>query len=101
MSENGPREGTKDLPRRDPESGQRSIEPGSPSGRAYELHARQERRRREALLDLSRDGLSPEQIVARYGRDHPFERAVTLAEVRTVLTPADSSGVRRPRSRSE
>jgi hypothetical protein len=88
MSENGPREGTKDLPRRDPASGQRSLDPDSPAGRAYQAHSRLERRRREILRDLAREGLTPEEIVVRYARDHPSERPVTLTEVVAVLTMA-------------
>ncbi|HTW40170.1 MAG TPA: hypothetical protein VMF04_04865 [Thermoplasmata archaeon] len=91
MSENGPREGTKDLPRRDPESGLRSVEADSASGRAYDLHAREERRRRDSLRDLIAQGLSPEEIVTRYGRDHPLERAVTVSEVQAAVDRTDPS----------
>jgi hypothetical protein len=85
MSENGPREGTKDLPRRDPESGHRTVEPGSPSGRAYRLHARQERERLDSIRELGALGLAAEEIAARYEQDHPLERELTAGEVRAIL----------------
>jgi hypothetical protein len=81
MSENGPREGTKDLPRRDPESGHRSIEPDSPSGLAYARHSREAHRRRLEIRDLVGQGLSPLEVGARYRQDHPAERPVTIDEV--------------------
>jgi hypothetical protein len=84
VSENGPREGTKDLPRRNPESGQRSVDPNSPSGRAYRRLARSEQRRRTEIAELVRAGLSFDAIVARYAQDHPAEREVTADEVRSA-----------------
>jgi hypothetical protein len=81
MSENGPREGTKDLPRRDPESGRRSVEPDSASGQAYAKSARDEQRRRLEIRALAEQGLSGREVAASYERDHPSERAVTEEEV--------------------
>ena len=85
MSENGPREGTRDLPRRDPEAGARSIESDSPAGRAYDTHAREESRRRQEILALSHEGVSREEIPGRFARDHPAERPLSRAEVDEVL----------------
>ena len=81
MSENGPREGTRDLPRRSPDSGQRSVDPQSPSGLAYDRLARRERRRREEIRLLLRSGLSVEAVAERYAHEHPLERDVTQEEV--------------------
>ena len=86
MSENGPREGTRDLPRRDPDAGHRSVAPGSPSGVAYASLAKRVRRRREEVLALHRSGLSFEAVATRYNRDHPLERAMTAEEVRLAVS---------------
>ncbi|MGP8071669.1 MAG: hypothetical protein ACLPZM_00860 [Thermoplasmata archaeon] len=84
MSENGPREGTRDLPRRSPDAGHRAVDPHSPSGVAYDRLARRERRRREEIRQLVLTGLSFETIVARYAQEHPLERDVTREEVRAI-----------------
>jgi len=84
MSENGPREGTRDLPRRSPEAGHRAVDPRSPSGIAYDRLARRERRRREEIRQLIRSGLQFEAIAERYAQDHPLERDVTRAEVKAA-----------------
>ncbi len=87
MSENGPREGTRDLPRRHPEAGHRVVDRNSPSGVAYDRLARRERRRREEILQLVRAGLSFEAIATRYASDHPLERDVTREEVSVAQRP--------------
>jgi hypothetical protein len=84
MSENGPREGTRDLPKRDRDAGHRAIEPGTPAGEAYAALGRAARRRREALLDLVRQGLSASRIAEVYRVDHPLEPVVTHDEVRAL-----------------
>ncbi|MGA8664528.1 MAG: hypothetical protein WB809_05635 [Thermoplasmata archaeon] len=84
MSENGPREGTRDLPRRSPEAGHRAVDPHSPTGIAYDRLARRQRRRLAEILGMVRSGLSFEVIVAQYGRDHPIERDVTEEEFRAA-----------------
>jgi hypothetical protein len=86
VSENGPREGTKDLPRRNPEAGHRSADANSPSGRAYARLARSERRRRTEILSLLEAGLSPEMVRDRYAREHPAEREVTMDEIRALTS---------------
>ncbi|HXW67282.1 MAG TPA: hypothetical protein VEL82_05360 [Thermoplasmata archaeon] len=91
MSENGPREGTRDLPRRDPDSGRRAVEASSPAGHAYEVHARQEHRRARDILRLAEEGLSPEAIVIRYGQDHPAERPATVDEVLELVGRSDAA----------
>jgi hypothetical protein len=85
MSENGPREGTKDLPRRPPDAAHRSVDPDSPSGRAYARLGRQEARRRSELAELLRGGLSAEATAARYGHDHPLEREVSPDELAALV----------------
>src|SRR5208282_2072553 len=46
MSENGPREGTKDLPRSGPDAGRRAVDGGSAAGAVYQSISRRARRRR-------------------------------------------------------
>lgn len=84
MSENGPREGTKDLPRRHPEAGHRSVDPDSPAGLAYARLARAEARRREEIRELQDHGLSGAALIAEYGRRHPMERPVSPDEIRSA-----------------
>jgi hypothetical protein len=92
MSENGPREGTRDLPRRDPDAGHRSVDPNSPSGVAYARLARRDQRRRAEIRALVDSGLSVEEVAARYAREHPLEREVTTDEVRAAHRPREESG---------
>jgi hypothetical protein len=91
VSENGPREGTKDLPRRPPEAGHRGVDPDSTTGIAYSRLARTEKRRRDELEELARSGLPFHEIASRYAASHPLERDVTPEEIGTLD--------RRPRSR--
>ncbi len=85
MSENGPREGTRDLPKRDRDAGYRAIDPGTPAGTAYAALGRAARRRREELLDLVRQGLSSPRIVEIYRVAHPLEPVVTSDEIRALV----------------
>ncbi len=84
MSENGPREGTRDLPRRDRDAGHRTIDPGSPAGVAYAALGRSARRRREELRELVREGNPLPRVVELYRTAHPLEPAVTRAEIRAL-----------------
>ncbi|HXY47300.1 MAG TPA: hypothetical protein VEK13_05340 [Thermoplasmata archaeon] len=85
MSENGPREGTQDLPRRDRDVGHRAVGPGTPAGAAYASLGRAARRRREELLGLIQQGLSVPAVSARYRREHPLEPEVTPDEIHALL----------------
>lgn len=84
MSENGPREGTRDLPRRDREAGHRAVEPGTPAGRAYAALGQAARRRRDELLELLGQGVPAPRIVELYQTAHPLEPAVTTNEIRAL-----------------
>ena len=94
VSENGPREGTRDLPKRDADAGRRAVDERSPAGRAYRTHDRAERQRDGELDALASEGLSENEIVSRYGQSHPFERAVTHEEVERALDRARARSVR-------
>ncbi len=85
VSENGPREGTRDLPKRDADSGRRGVDEQSLAGRAYRAHDRAERQRDGELDELAAEGLSEHEILVRYQQSHPYERVVTLEEVRRAL----------------
>ena len=84
VSENGPREGTRDLPQRDRDAGHRAVDPTSPAGRTYAAIGRAARRRREELLELARQGLSVQRVVELYQLAHPLEPKVTTEEVRAL-----------------
>jgi hypothetical protein len=96
MSENGPREGTRDLPRSGPESGRRAVDQDSASGAAYQAISRRAVRRRQEILMLVHSGLSVEGAAAAYTRDHPLEKEVTPSEVAVVVasrkSPPTSAG---------
>lgn len=85
MSENGPREGTRDLPKRDREAGHRAVDPATPAGKAYAALSRAARRRREELFELVHQGLSAERIVEVYQGAHPLEPTVTVGEIRALV----------------
>jgi hypothetical protein len=88
MSENGPREGTRDLPRRDPEAGYRTPDENSVAGAAYRSHARSLRRRRSELLALAVAGGTPSSIAAEYQASHPLEAPVSAEEIRRATDAA-------------
>jgi len=88
MSENGPREGTRDLPRRDPEAGFRAPDENSSAGLAYRRLADSLRRRRAELRALAAAGGTTESIVADYRSSHPLETPVSQREVETALRDA-------------
>jgi hypothetical protein len=85
MSENGPREGTRDLPRSGPDAGRRAVDRDSASGAAYQAIARRARRRQQEIIALVRTGLSFESAAESYNRDHPLERGVTTPEVEAAI----------------
>jgi hypothetical protein len=91
VSENGPREGTRDLPRPGPETGRRAVEEDSPAGVAYGTLSRALRRRRAELVALSREGTDPAEVARRYGREHPLEKPVTMDEIESALAGAAAS----------
>jgi len=84
MSENGPREGTRDLPKRDRDAGARAVDPGSPAGLAYAALRRATRRRQEELIELLDQGLTPQRAAEQYAAHHPLEPTVTTDEVRAL-----------------
>jgi hypothetical protein len=98
MSENGPREGTRDLPRRDPDAGRRSVDEDSLTGAAYGSNARQQRRRATEIRALALEGETPDRIAARYTRDHPQEHPATAEEVAHILGGTTSH---RPRANDD
>ncbi len=99
MSENGPREGTRDLPRSGPEAGRRAVDQDSASGAAYQAISRRAARRRQEILTLVRSGLSIEGAARAYTRDHPLEKEVTASEVAVVVasTKTASAAAGHPR----
>jgi hypothetical protein len=88
VSENGPREGTRDLPRPGPEAGRRSVDEGSPAGVAYAALSRSLRRRRAELAALMEAGGTPSSVANSYRADHPLEPAVTLDEINAAVAEA-------------
>jgi hypothetical protein len=98
MSENGPREGTRDLPRPGPDSGRRSVEPDSPAGVAYATLSRSLRRRRAELVDFLEAGRTPTEAARAYEADHPLEAAVSREELAIAAAEVERQSVRPPRS---
>ena len=84
MSENGPREGTRDLPKRDREGGHRAVEPETPAGMAYASLGRAARRRREELRELIQHGFTAPRVAELYRIAHPLEPPVTADEIRAL-----------------
>ena len=95
MSENGPREGTRDLPRRNPEAGYRGVDENSAAGLAYRRLAQSLRRRRDALRALAAAGGSPASIAADYEAAHPLEAPVSAEEIRAALEAIRPVGAQR------
>ena len=94
MSENGPREGTRDLPRPGAEAGRRAVDERSAAHAVYRSLARRAAQRRDDLVALLRSGLTPERAAARYTRDHPLEPEATVSEV-TALQGSNGTRGRR------
>ena len=95
MSENGPREGTRDLPRPGPEAGRRNIDKDSATGVAYGTLSRSLRRRRAELVALVRAGGTASTLASSYRAEHPLEPEVTPGEVKAALAEAKGTD-RRP-----
>lgn len=94
MSENGPREGTRDLPRPGPDAGRRAIEEDSHAGVAYGTLSRSLRRRRAELVALMDAGGTPSSVATAYQAEHPLEPAVTAEEIEVALGEARGAGAR-------
>jgi hypothetical protein len=92
MSENGPREGFRDLPRSGRETGARAVEPDSPAGLAYRALSKSLRRRRAELVALVEAGEKAENVAKSYEAAHPLEPAVTVGEVDAAVAEVRSKG---------
>ena len=97
VSENGPREGTRDLPRRSPEAGYRALEEDSAAGAAYRSVSQAFRRRRAELVALAAAGGTPASIVADYHVAHPLEPRVSAREVAVAIHEARGGTLPKPR----
>jgi hypothetical protein len=95
MSENGPREGTRDLPRPGPDAGRRAVTSDSPAGAAYSSISKSLRRRRAELVAMMQDGGTADSVALAYQTDHPLEPAVTADEIAAALSEARAD---RPKS---
>jgi len=90
VSENGPREGTRDLPRAVPDAGRRAIDEASPAGVAYRSLSKSLRRRRAELVALVEAVGTASTVAKTYQAEHPLEPIVTSAEVETAVAEANS-----------
>ena len=97
MSENGPREGTRDLPRPGPDAGRRSVEDDSPAGVAYAALSRSLHRRRAELAALMEAGGTTSSVAKAYQADHPLEPAVTPHEIDAAVAEAKVKATRKSR----
>jgi hypothetical protein len=97
VSENGPREGTRDLPRRDPDAGRRAVDENSPAGVAYRALSRSLERRRAELAALMEAGGTPSSVAKSYQADHPLEPAVTRNEIDAAVAEAKVKATRKSR----
>lgn len=95
MSENGPREGSRDLPRRHPDAGRRAVDASSAAGIAYGKLSKALRRRRAELEERVRRGEAPAHLARSYESDHPLEPPVAPYEVERALRDARSRSPRR------
>jgi len=98
MSENGPREGTRDLPRGSPEAGHRAPDENSPAGAAYGRLSKSLRRRRAELVALAEAGAERRDIAKSYECLHPLEPTVTQDEIALAVSEAATRASRRTRS---
>jgi hypothetical protein len=94
VSENGPREGTRDMPRPGPDVGRRAVTADSPAGAAYASVARALRRRRADLAALAAEGGTFPSIAGAYQSEHPLEPDVTASEVETAVAEEKLSASR-------
>jgi hypothetical protein len=97
LSENGPREGTRDLPRRSPDAGSRSPEGDSPAGAAYKKLAGPLGRRRAELVAFAEEGGATSDIAKAYEAVHPLEPTVTSDEVANAVRKAKARASDRSR----
>ncbi|MGI0070474.1 MAG: hypothetical protein ACRECT_00095 [Thermoplasmata archaeon] len=98
MSENGPREGTRDLPRAGHETGRRAVEEDSPAGLAYGTLSRSLRRRRADLVALMEGGESSAGAAQAYDAAHPLEPRVSDEEIDTALSEVRPGSTRKTSS---
>ncbi len=96
MSENGPREGTRDLPRPGPDAGRRAVDEDSPAGVAYGTLSRSLRRRRAELVALMEAGGTAASVAKSYQAEHGLEPVVTPEEIDAAV--AESKGKAASRS---
>jgi hypothetical protein len=96
VSENGPREGTRDLPRSHPEAGRRAVTADSAAGVAYGSIAKSLRRRRDELAAMVEQGRSPREAAAAYQADHPLEPPVATEEIEAAISTRKRAASRRP-----
>jgi hypothetical protein len=96
MSENGPREGTRDLPRRSPEAGHRAPDASSTAGVAYRKLSKSLGRRRAELVALAESGATASSIAKSYESAHPLEPPVSTNEIETAVARARTRTPRRP-----
>jgi hypothetical protein len=94
MSENGPREGTRDLPRPDPEARQRGVDDDSTAGVAYGTLSRSLRRRRAELVALIEAGAHRSTVAVSYQLEHPLEPTVTNEEIDAAVAEAKGKPTR-------
>jgi hypothetical protein len=97
VSENGPREGTRDLPRPGPDAGRRSVDEDSPAGVAYAALSRSLHRRRAELAALVEAGGTTSSVAKSYQANHPLEPAVTPNEIGTAVAEAKLKAARKSR----
>ena len=91
MSENGPREGTRDMVRPGPDAGRRAVDEDSTAGVAYGAISRSFRRRRAELAALMEAGGTADGVAKSYGADHPLEPVVTTDEIEAAVVEAKVS----------
>jgi hypothetical protein len=108
MSENGPREGTRDLPRPGAEAGRRAVTEDSSAGQAYGSISKSLRRRRSELAAMIGAGGTAASVARAYEAEHPLEPVVTADEVSAAvgearvaveIPPSTEAGKRRPEGR--
>lgn len=97
VSENGPREGTRDLPRPGPDAGHRTVDEDSVAGAPYGTLSRSLRRRRAELVALIGASDTADTVASTYGVRHPLEPRVTPEEIEAVLAEARAGMTRTAR----
>jgi len=94
VSENGPREGSRDLPRPGSDAGRRTVDADSAAGVAYGSLSRSLRRRRAELVALVEAGGTLSNVAKSYQLGHPLEPNVTAAEVDAAVAEAKAKSAR-------